>query len=194
MHRNQRATSMRVEDEHGYTGCAQAGPGTAPGHQGPSRRRLCLLHRQRTLIGALPPIIRLVTSSLRRPIGARIIVAAVVVAIALMAAQQGISQAAPPLRPAPLASILPTNVGVGIPSTHAVTLGFAEPMDRASVADGLLLAPQALVTLQWSADGRSLSIAPISRWQTDQRYLLALPASTRLAGGSLLAAPLRFSF
>jgi uncharacterized protein YkwD len=119
----------------------------------------------------------------------------VVVAIALMSAQQGISQAAPPLRPAPPASILPTNLGVGIPSTHAVTLDFAEPMDRASVTDGLLLAPQALVTMQWSANGRSLSIAPVSRWQTDQRYLLALPASTRLAAGSLMGAvPLRFSF
>lgn len=185
---------MREEDQRGYTCRAQAGPGTAQGHQGPSRRRLCLLHRQRTLIGALPPISRLVTSFLRRPIGARIMVAAVVVATALMAAQQGISQAAPRLRPTPPDSILPTNVGVGIPSTHAVTLGFAEPMDRASVADGLLLAPQALVSLQWSADGRSLSIAPVSRWQTDQRYLLVLPASARVARGGTLSAPLRFSF
>jgi uncharacterized protein YkwD len=151
------------------------------------------LHRQRTLIGALPPTFRLLTTSLQRPTGARIAVAAVTVAIALIAAQQSFSQAAPPFSPvAP--TILPATLGTGIPSTHAVTMRFAEPMDPTSVSEGLLIAPQASVVLRWSADGRAVSIAPVTRWQADRRYLLALPASTRLTNGTTVSAALRFSF
>jgi len=194
MRRHRRVTSTLCKDLRGYTAWAHARCTTRPGRQRLRRRRIGLLHRQRTLIGALHPTFRHLTSTLRRPTGARITVAAVVVALALLAAQQGLSQAAPPFRPAPPVSILATTLGVGIPSTHPVTLGFAAPMDRASVADGIVIAPRATVTLHWSGDGRSLSIAPASRWQTGRRYLIALPPSTRLANGATLQAPLRFAF
>ncbi len=115
-------------------------------------------------------------------------------ALVIVAARQQPSVAAPtPATPAPT-SILPTGIGVGIATHQGLSLDFAQPMDVASVADNLHFEPTAHVRLSWSMDGRHATVTPATRWLTDERYVVSLPNSTRLANGSVLGAPLSYAF
>lgn len=67
-------------------------------------------------------------------------------------------------------------------------------MDVGSVADNLEVFPASHVSLTWSADGQRASLWPDRRWLTDERYVVMIPASTRLANGSILGAPLTYTF
>jgi uncharacterized protein YkwD len=92
------------------------------------------------------------------------------------------------------ASILPTNVGIGIPSARPIVLRFDRPMDRQSVSASLLVHPATGTELAWSQDGRQLTVAPAGRWQTDQRYDLIVGSGATGADGRPIVAPLRYSF
>ena len=125
----------------------------------------------------------------------RISVAAVALAIVFVISQQSPSQAGrAPDRPSVASSLLPANVGVGIPTDEAITLKFTQPMDRASVEAGLRVSPDQPLAFGWSPDGRSVRIGPATRWQTDQRYVVLVPASARTSGGGELGAPANVSF
>jgi uncharacterized protein YkwD len=91
-------------------------------------------------------------------------------------------------------SILPANVGVGLPATSAVVLDFPGPMDRAAVSAGLGLVPRTSVSLLWSADSSSVALVPDTRWATDERYVIHLAAGTAMADGGVLGADWRASF
>jgi uncharacterized protein YkwD len=91
-------------------------------------------------------------------------------------------------------SILPANIGMGIPSDEAVTLTFPAPMDRAAVADALGLAPATDVILRWTVDSQSVALVPVPRWAIDERYVVHVPAGTATADGNALAADWRASF
>ena len=124
----------------------------------------------------------------------RVAATAAALALIALATRQGPSEAAPsPLRTPP-ASILPISLGVGIATHEGLSVDFASPMDAAAVASSLTLTPHAAVHLAWSEDARHLHVTPVSRWLTDTRYALQIPASARLANGSVLGAPLRFAF
>ena len=99
------------------------------------------------------------------------------------------------LDPVPrVGSILPANLGVGVATTAPVVLEFPAPMDRAAVAHRLGVAPRTDFTLLWSADGSQLAIVPASRWATDERYVIHIPAGTARADGGRLAADWRAAF
>lgn len=102
--------------------------------------------------------------------------------------------AGPTRPPAPPTSLLPQNVGAGLPTTDPVTITFAEPMDPASVATALSLRPQADFRTLWRVDGRTLVILPAPRWQTDARYVVSIAAEARRADGSELGARKQVSF
>ncbi len=125
---------------------------------------------------------------------ARIITVASILALAALAVHQRPSTAAPVPAPSAPTSILPASVGVGIGTHQPLTLDFAQPMDVGSVATNLDLAPATHVALSWSTDARHVSITPTMRWLTDERYVVIIPATTRLANGSVLGAPLSYSF
>jgi uncharacterized protein YkwD len=91
-------------------------------------------------------------------------------------------------------SILPANVGVGVPSAEGVVLHFPGPMDRAAVSAALRLAPRTDVRFLWNSDSTTLALVPKVRWATDQRYLIQVPAGTALADRRALAADWRASF
>lgn len=114
--------------------------------------------------------------------------------VVVLAARQGASEAAPQTAPAAPASILPANVGMGIPTTHPVRLDFPQPMNAASVAAALQVYPDTGTTLSWTTDARHVTVAPRPRWHNDERYVLVLPASTQLANGSVLGMAMRYSF
>ncbi|HET9416456.1 MAG TPA: Ig-like domain-containing protein, partial [Candidatus Limnocylindria bacterium] len=104
------------------------------------------------------------------------------------------TQAGPEQAPLVPESLLPTSVGVGIPSGDAVTIAFDHPMDPASVEAALQVLPAQKVELAWNADHTRLSIGPERLWRTDERYLVVVPASARTADGAVLAAAERYVF
>jgi uncharacterized protein YkwD len=116
---------------------------------------------------------------------------AVAVGVAIPTAPTTKASPQPPLRQE---SILPANIGIGVPSAEPVTLTFPAPMDRAAVADALGLAPATDVSLLWSADSSSVALVPSPRWAVDERYVVHVPAGTATATGSALAADWRASF
>jgi uncharacterized protein YkwD len=91
-------------------------------------------------------------------------------------------------------SILPANIGMGVPSDEPVTLKFPTPMDQAAVATALGLAPATDVSLMWSLDSQSVALVPSPRWAIDERYVVHVPAGTATLDGSALAADWRASF
>lgn len=91
-------------------------------------------------------------------------------------------------------SILPANVGVGVPSAEGVVLHFPGPMDRAAVRTALRLVPRTDVSYLWNTDSTTLALVPRVRWATDQRYVIQVPAGTAVADRRELAADWRASF
>lgn len=128
-----------------------------------------------------------------RPIS-RIAATAAALALIVLLTRQGTSAAAPAPDRTPPVSILPTNVGIAIGTQQGIRLDFASPMDTQSLAAAMRLYPQAAYHLAWSEDARHAHLTPVSRWQTDTRYELDIPASAALVNGSALGAPLRFAF
>ena len=145
-------------------------------------------------LGSRLPIASLTTPLRRHPAIARALIAGLSLAVAAAISAGGAAQAGlTAVLPAP-PSILPVNVGVGIGSHDAVTLTFAQEMDRAAVEAALTVTPSHDVHLAWSRDGRELRVIPLDRWSTDQRYALVVGASARAASGALLGVPARYSF
>ncbi|HET7685425.1 MAG TPA: Ig-like domain-containing protein [Candidatus Limnocylindria bacterium] len=109
--------------------------------------------------------------------------------------QQNPSQAGrAPERPSVAAMLLPTNVGVGIATDEAITLSFDEPMDAASVEAALSVSPSQPLAFGWSPDGRTVRIGPAARWQTDQRYVVSVPAAARTRAGDEIGSTVNVSF
>jgi uncharacterized protein YkwD len=122
-------------------------------------------------------------------------VTAIALAIVFVISQQNPSQAGrAPERPSVASTLLPTNVGVGIATDEAITLSFDQPMDRASVEHMLQVRPSQPVAFGWSPDERSVRIAPTARWQTDQRYVVAVPPDARTSSGGQLGRTANVSF
>lgn len=125
----------------------------------------------------------------------RVTLAALALAIVFVISQQSPSQAGrAPERPSIASMLLPTNVGVGIPTDQAITLSFDEPMDAASVEAALSVSPAQPLAFGWSPDGRTVRVGPAVRWQTDQRYVVSVPAAARTRGGGEIGSPTRVSF
>lgn len=108
--------------------------------------------------------------------------------------QQASTQAGPEPDPLVPASLLPENVGVALASDAEITIPFGIAMDRTSVESSLQLLPNQDFVTSWSDDGTTLTVAPQSRWRTDERYVLVLPASVAAAGGVPIGQAKRFSF
>lgn len=155
---------------------------------------VCLLRPIRTALAGLPATF----ASLATPLSHRSLLRVIVAAMALLAAfavsQQATIQAGPRPNPVVPTSLLPQNIGVGISTNDAVTLSFADAMDRASVEEHLQLLPAQRFTLSWAEDNRSVSISAERRWRTDERYLLVLGGSASEADGTTLQQAARWSF
>lgn len=177
-----------------YTSPATRQPAIVRDTGPPRDGSLCLLVSIRSIrAGCRAPFASLSAQLRRHRAVTRVSVAALALALAAVSAGGAAQAGFATVLPAPL-SILPLNVGVGIPSSEMVTLSFPEPMDRASVEAALNIAPAQPIVLHWSDDGRSLQVAPQGLWSTDRRYGLVVAATARSAGGALLGGPARFSF
>jgi uncharacterized protein YkwD len=125
---------------------------------------------------------------------ARVAAAAIFLSLVALTARQGSSQAILQPTAAVPPSILPANVGIGVPASAPVRINFEAPMDRDSVVGSLLILPEAAVNLTLSADGRRLALTPTSRWQTDQRYLVIVGTGAKQSDGTQISNALRYSF
>ena len=76
-----------------------------------------------------------------------------------------------PLRPE---SLLPQNVGVGVPADEPVTLTFDAAMNPGTVEDALQVLPDHAVELAWSQDLNQLTVTPERQWRTDETYVVVI--------------------
>ncbi|MDQ2933824.1 MAG: Ig-like domain-containing protein [Chloroflexota bacterium] len=128
------------------------------------------------------------------PAAARIVAATIVLTAVIAVSQQEPIRAGPGIGPAHPSSLLPEDLGVGVETDHPVAITFGSSMDRASVQGGLALIPDQPTSFAWSRDGRTLTISPMRRWRTDQRYLVVVPAQARTVAGRPLGRAERYSF
>lgn len=129
----------------------------------------------------------------RRHAAIRVVVGTLSLAIAMAISFEG-AAAVPTRPPVEPTSLLPQNVGIGVPTTDAVTIGFADPMDTASVATAITVRPQIAFRTLWRADGRTLLVLPAKRWQTDARYMISVAPTARRADGAELGTWRQVSF
>jgi uncharacterized protein YkwD len=137
------------------------------------------------------PLRRLVQS---HPASARVVAATILLTAVIAVSQHPPIQAGPGIGPAVPSSLLPRDLGVGVGTDRPVAITFGTSMDRASVQSGLALIPDQPTRFAWSRDARTLTISPVRRWQTDQRYLVVVPAQARTTAGAPLLRAERYSF
>jgi Tol biopolymer transport system component len=73
-----------------------------------------------------------------------------------------------------------------------VRIGFAEPMDTASVEAAFSISPAIAGQLEWG--GNTLRFTPAGPWSVGERYTVQLDVAAKSAGGRQLARPLVWSF
>ena len=108
--------------------------------------------------------------------------------------QTPVTQAGPEPAPFIPESLLPENVGVGVPTDQPITIAFDAAMNPGSVEEALQVLPPQPVELRWSEDLDEVSIAPERRWQTDETYLVVIGGSALRTDGEALANPSRHAF
>lgn len=124
----------------------------------------------------------------------RVSITAIALSLVFVVSQQGVSRAGPEPVVAPPHSILPSNIGVGVATNSSVIIPFDQAVDRASVAAGLSVLPDAPVVLRWSTDSRSVEVIPQRRWLTDERYVMLLSSAIRYQSGNPIGQAKRLSF
>ncbi len=78
--------------------------------------------------------------------------------------------------------------------SEAVTIGFATPMDRASVAAALKVQPAKAVDLSWDSTGTILTVSPRGRWAVATFNTVTVQASALTSTGEPLGRPARTVF
>jgi uncharacterized protein YkwD len=123
----------------------------------------------------------------------RLSLATLALAVALGVSLQNASAGHNPAASKP-ASLLSENVGIGILTTEPIVVTFADAMDPTSVLERLTLSPASATQPVWSADHRTLTLFPVTRWRTDARYGVSVAASALRGDGSLLGEVKTVSF
>lgn len=108
--------------------------------------------------------------------------------------QAPITRAVPEADPVASVSLLPQNVGIGVPTDAAITVDFDDTMNPGSVASALHVLPDDGVQAEWSADLDQLILTPESRWRTDETYLVVVGGTAAGTDGTPLASARRFVF
>jgi hypothetical protein len=78
--------------------------------------------------------------------------------------------------------------------TAAVTIAFATPMDRASVAASLKVQPAKPVDLSWDSTGMILKVSPRGHWSVATLNTVTVQAGALTSSGEPLARPARTVF
>ncbi len=148
---------------------------------------------------ALPVLIRFyATLGARRGLGIRLgagVGAAAVIALVAFASQPPApSTAVPTSTPRPVSADLLNTVRVSQPLAKPFEVRFGAPMDAASVAGALRIAPEAAVRMTWDATSTILTVAPLTHWTPDTLYTVTVDRSARGADGGVLERAIRTVF
>jgi len=92
------------------------------------------------------------------------------------------------------ASLLPQNVGIGVPTDAAITIDFDVSMNPGSVEAALNVLPTEAVETSWTPELDQLTLTPEQRWDTDATYLVVVGETALGTDGSALGGPHRYSF
>ncbi len=179
----------------GYAAAATRRP-RAQAKGGLDAHGVCLLRPIRTVRAALPATFESLGTLLSRHRAVtRVAAAALSFTFIIATSQQTATTQAGP-EPVPLVpeSLLPQNVGIGVPTDRGVTIIFEAPMDSESVESSLQLLPAAKAELAWNADRTELTVGPERLWRTEERYLLVVPSSALHEDGSPLGEAMRYAF
>ena len=77
---------------------------------------------------------------------------------------------------------------------QSVQIDFSTPMDGASVEAALRITPASKLALTWSADGRTLRVAPLGAWGPGRFYTITVDTAAVDLTGGRLAEPVRAIF
>lgn len=108
--------------------------------------------------------------------------------------QRSATRAGPEQEPLVVETLLPRNVGMAVATTASITIPFDAAMEPASVESALQVLPAQRAQVSWNEDHTALTLSPARLWRTDESYLVVISASSRMADGTTLRAPRRFSF
>lgn len=108
--------------------------------------------------------------------------------------QTPVTQAGPEPAPMRPVSLLPQNVGIGVPTDQPITLIFDTAMNPGTVEADFQVLPHQSVVLAWSEDLNQLTVAPERQWRTDETYLVVVGESAKRTDGQALAVARRYSF
>ena len=136
---------------------------------------------------------------LRRSVAARLGIAigigGIIGIAAIGALAPSLTAATPPSSPAPVASAafgpsLRTDVAPGA----GVAISFSRPMDPATVATAISVAPTSSISLDWDASGTLVTVRPRVSWALDTLYTITVGAIAADRQGHPLGGPLRTTF
>jgi len=134
----------------------------------------------------------------RRWVAVPIVAVMAVVALTIVAVS---GPAAAPTAARPPASNPPVTAAAFGPAARAdlavtagVTITFSRPMDPASVARSLSVAPSAPVALSWDATETTLTVSPQGRWDPSTYYTVTIGQAATDAAGHPLGAVSRAVF
>jgi uncharacterized protein YkwD len=155
-----------------------------------------LLRKLGAVLLALPVLLMVYVASIgQRGMRARIvsgIAAAAVIGLIVVASRPPApSVAVPKSLPQPVSAELLDAVRTGHTLTDPFTIAFAAPMEPASVAAAVRIAPDAPVSFGWDAAGRVLTVAPVGHWMPDTMYTITVSDAARSADGAALASPVK---
>ncbi len=126
---------------------------------------------------------------------ARVSIAALSFTFIIAFSQQApVTKAVPEAAPVVSESMLPQNVGIGVPTDASITIDFDATMNPGSVEDALQILPADAVTTDWSPDLDRLTLTPERRWRTAETYLVVVGGSALGTDGSEMSGARRFSF
>ena len=126
---------------------------------------------------------------------ARVALAALTFTFIIAFSQQApVTQAGPESAPVVPKSLLPQNVGIGVPTDDAVTIAFDAAMNPGSVEDALQVLPAQPVALVWSENLDQLTVAPERHWRTDESYLVVIGGSAQRTDGRAITRATRYAF
>ena len=118
--------------------------------------------------------------------------------LVLVAAVGALPRAASALPPVAAGPVAADRFGPNVESREAldgaVAFDFATPMDQASVAAALSVAPETPVTLAWLDTGRKLLVSPRDGWAPETYYTVTIESTARDAAGVTLTEPIRTAF
>jgi uncharacterized protein YkwD len=156
----------------------------------------CVLRPIRTVRAALAaPFDSLGTMLSSHRAVTRVVVAALSFTLIIAFSQQApVTQAGPEAAVVVPKSLLPQNVGVGVPTDNAVTITFDAAMNPGSVEDALQVLPEQPVALSWSENLDQLTVSPEIRWRTDESYLVVIGGTARQTDGNAITKATRYAF